>query len=102
MLRPRAGNALVRSIVADPIRPTSKILLLPDTVANLTAQQLELVAMGPPPQHDELDPADTARDAVVQGLPVGSWLVCRHRTWIETDVADHYVIPQGAILAVIR
>ena len=100
-MRPRPGNALVRSITADPVRP-SGLLLLPDTITKLTAQQMELVTMGPPTPLDEPDPREEATQARLQALEPGAWLVLKHRTWIESDTPDHYFIPQAAIVAVIR
>lgn len=97
-LRPRAGAALVRPIEAENRLPGSRLYLPDQSVDRMTTNQMELLAMGPPPVRDEPDPHTLAHDAAVQALPVGAWLVLKPRSWIEGPTPDTYLISQDAIL----
>lgn len=99
-IRPRSGSALVRPVrVADRL-PGSAIILVPQTVEKMTAQQVELVAMGPPPERDDVEPFHADLDACLQSLPEGSWLVVKPWTALEAT-SETLFIPQDAILAVL-
>lgn len=96
---PRPGTALVRPIQAATTFPGGRIQLLPDTIERLTAQQVELVRMGPPAERDEPEPWQADLDAALQSLPEGAWLLVKPRSWIEGTRADELFIAQDAIVA---
>lgn len=78
-------------------------LYVPDqSVDRLTANQMELVALGPAPVRDDDEVEARTRDTEVQGLVPGDWLILTPRSWIEGPDPDTYLIDQSVILAVLR
>lgn len=89
---------MVRPIRADNQLPGSRLYLPDQTVDRLTINQMELLAMGPPPARDDPDPDETAHDAALQALRPGAWLVLKPRSWVEGPTPDTYLIDQSVIL----
>ena len=102
MLIPRPGTALVRPVTTDTKLPGSSIHLLDTTVKRMVGQQMELLAMGAPPDRDDPEPWEGEVDTLLQSLSTPAWLLVRPWTYIEADQPDHFLIPQDAILAVMQ
>lgn len=92
---------MVRPVTTETKLPGSRIHLLDDTVKRMAAQQMELVAMGAPPERDDPEPHDADVDTLLQSLPANSWLLVQPWSHIEAD-PQRYLIQQSAILAVLR
>lgn len=100
---PRAGAALVRPIQTAETLAGGSIILTSNVRDSMTANQMELVAMGPPPEREPDDDPDLlVLDRQLQGLAAGAWLVVKPRTWIELDSTHAlFLLPQEAIVAVL-
>ena len=100
---PRPGTALVRPIQTRETLPGGRIVLTQTMRDSMTANQMELVAMGIPAPRDEPDPDLDCLDRQLQSLSPGAWLVVKPRTWIELDSTHTlFLLPHEAIVAVLR
>ena len=102
MVFPRPGTALVRHVKAADTFAGGTIVLLPTSVEALTVQQVELLAMGPPPERDEPEPDDLTHDALLQSFQPDTWMIVDHRSWVESHDPHQSFINQDAIWAVLR
>jgi hypothetical protein len=102
MLIPRQGGALVRAVTTETKLPGSAIYLLDATVERMVGQQMELLAMGLPPERDDPEPWETEVDTLLQSLPKPSWVLVKPWSYIEADQPKTYLVPQDAILAVLH
>jgi hypothetical protein len=104
---PGRGRCLVRKVETEETFAGSKIIL-PEAVRDtLSAQQVELVAVGQPSAckawedcerwHDRQ--GDT-RTHPFHGKP-GDWVVIARRSLVESGQPDCYLIPQDDVLAIL-
>jgi co-chaperonin GroES (HSP10) len=97
---PARGLLLIKKpALADSV---NGIVLLDKTKEGWTTGQAEVLAIGPPAYAEEDD--EDQIDGVIPMDPrvkVGSWVLTKFRTWVETDVAGEYVIRQSDVLAVL-
>lgn len=101
---PKAGLALVRPIDTEDTLPGGKILLSPSYRASLTAQQAEIVAIGPPQRCHEPETCNrphttTGRHVVDQRLVPGAWVLCAKWSYVEV-APDLYAVAHEALIGV--
>jgi hypothetical protein len=99
MIVPRPGLAVIRRIKAAQTMPGGRILLTENTRDFLTAGQAELVTIGTAGEPDE-DAEGQVYDELSH-LASGAWLLLRHRTWIETDEPDLFLVRHEDIIGVL-
>lgn len=98
---PRPGLALIRRITTGDTVPGGVIVLTEATRDFLTAGQCELIDIG---SREPLEDPDETEEQVwpeLETLRSGAWLLLRHRTWIETDRDDLFLVRHEDILAVL-
>lgn len=98
MISPRHGLALVRPVKTQETVPGGLLWLTHNTREFLTAGQAEIVAVGKmsPLEPDEEPEADVYE---MEDLHPGTWVLLRHRTWIETDQDDLFLVRHQDIMA---
>ena len=101
MIKPRPGLALIRRVKTMDTVPGGRIWLTENTREFLTSGQAEIVDVG---SRERLDDADETGEQVwaeIAHLSPGSWVLLRHRTWIETDMPDLFLVRHEDILALL-
>lgn len=92
---------MVRPVTTDTKLPGSAIHLLPSTVERMVGQQMELLALGAPPERDDPEPWEGEVDTCLQSLPLPAWVLVKPWSYIEA-VPGQFMVPQDAILAVMQ
>lgn len=115
-MTPARGKAFVRKIETPESLPGGKILLTPTTREDLTAQQVELVAIGAPAfcddetcerlhlgvRHPDME-QDVGRVHMLEGrIRSGAWALLAPRALTPTDQDDLYVVHQDDVLAILQ
>lgn len=101
MLRPRPGLALIRRVQTQDTVPGGLIWLTDNTREFLTAGQAEIVDIGSRERLEDEDESDEQVWEEIQGCGPGTWVLLRHRTWIETDQEDLFLVRHEDILALL-
>ena len=100
-MRWREVNALIRRVATHETVPGGAIWLTDNTREFLTAGQAEIVDIGTKELlEDEEEQEEQVWEEIEHLLP-GAWVLLRHRTWIETDEDELFLVRHEDILALL-
>lgn len=117
-MRPSRGLALVRRI--QTTGRIGSIYIPPAAETRMTAQQVEIIAVGPPTLYDAEDPpewVERQRETFIEGeatpgrlvlerpvdsrLAEGAWVILKSHRLLVTDQDDVFAVAQSDIVAVV-
>lgn len=117
-MKPTRGLALVKRITTTGM--IGSLYIPPAANTRITAQQVEVVAVGPPTLYDAEDPPDWVerqRGQFIEGeatrgrrvlerpvdrrLTEGAWVILKSHRLLVTDQDDLFAVAQADIIAVV-